>query len=737
MAEINLRAYVEYIEDRLGRDAHTEVIAQCHHILETYPKYVEVYKLLARTLTEQEDYQDALDLFQRVLSADPSDFVAHVGMSDCYRASGSLEQAIWHLERAYEQVPSNVDIQDAIKDLYVEQGKTPPRKVQLTAASLARLYMNGKLYNQAILELKKGLAQDSERLDLQLLLADALWASHQPVDAGKVAAEVLKRLPNSIDANRILAQLWLQAGQPKEARPFLELLKVLDPYRAYEVEHKGKSAPVDTFRLFMLDYSTTQRAEDVGAADWVSQIQSIGKEKGVTGPLLPPQPGSASATPPAAPDWLQDVIGGQDQATPPAADTGAAPSSVDVDSLFAASSPTVPSEPTEPSAPSSGVPDWLADVLNQPSPDQPPAPPSGGAEAPDWLKDAIGELAAAPPPAPAPPPSAGAEPPDWLKDVIGTPPESPAPPAPSEPADREAPDWLNEILTGESAPQAEAAPPEPQEELPGVMSESWLDDLLASPTPPISGETLEPSEPAAGDVPPAPDWMAEVSPPPDQSAGFDTFDDLEPWDAAPEAPEDAAGSITPTPPSDADASEEQAGAAPDWLESAAAPAEPPEPPADESPAEEELPDWLESAAAPAEPPEPPADELPAEEELPDWLESAAAPAEPPEPPADELPAEEELPDWLESAAAPAEPPEPPADELPAEEELPDWLQATAESTEPPEPPAEELPAEEELPDWLQATAESTEPPEPPADELPAEEELPDWLQATAEFDGTA
>ena len=224
MAEISLRAYLDYIEDRMARDAYSEVIAQCRHILETYPKHIETYKLLARALAAQEDrQQDALDLFQRVLSADPNDFIAHVGMSDAYRESGALDQAIWHLERAFEQAPNNRELQDEIKRLYQQRGGKVPRKIHLTSGALARMYARGKLYDQAIAEIRAGIARDPERLDLQVLLAQVLWDSHQQVEAGRVAAAVLKRLPYSIDANRILAQLWLEAGSPTEAQPFLEL----------------------------------------------------------------------------------------------------------------------------------------------------------------------------------------------------------------------------------------------------------------------------------------------------------------------------------------------------------------------------------------------------------------------------------------------------------------------------------------------------------------------------------
>jgi tetratricopeptide (TPR) repeat protein len=189
MAEISLRAYLDYIDDRLARDAYTEVVAQCRHILERYPKHIETYRVLARALAAQDDHlQDALDLFQRVLSADPNDFMAHLGMSDAYRESQSFDQAIWHLERAFEQVPNNPELQDEIRRLYQQSGKKAPRKIQLTSGALARMYAKGKLYDQAIAESERH-RERPERLDLQVLLANALWDSHQEMEAGALRSD--------------------------------------------------------------------------------------------------------------------------------------------------------------------------------------------------------------------------------------------------------------------------------------------------------------------------------------------------------------------------------------------------------------------------------------------------------------------------------------------------------------------------------------------------------------------
>ncbi len=180
-----LRAYLDELEKLLDQEALEETIGQCKYILQKFPKNLEVYRLLGRALLGKGRHQEAGDVFERILSAVPNDYVSHISMSEIYQEQDALPQATWHMERAYEQEPNNAILQDELKRLYQSQTGETPERIQLTRGALALLYAKGQLYEQATGELQAALAQQPDRYDLMLLLADTLWNNAHPVEAGK------------------------------------------------------------------------------------------------------------------------------------------------------------------------------------------------------------------------------------------------------------------------------------------------------------------------------------------------------------------------------------------------------------------------------------------------------------------------------------------------------------------------------------------------------------------------
>ena len=194
MAKVSLRIYNREIE-RLVEQGHTdEAIAHCRHILTTFPKHLETYRMLGKAYLEARRYNEAVDIFGRLLMAVPDDFVAHVGLSIIRDEEGKLNDAIWHMERAFEVQPSNSAIQGELQRLYGRRDGMEPPKVRMTRGALARIYVQGELYPQAIAEIRGVLAEDPQRTDMQVLLALSYFRSGQKSDATDLCDQLLKRL---------------------------------------------------------------------------------------------------------------------------------------------------------------------------------------------------------------------------------------------------------------------------------------------------------------------------------------------------------------------------------------------------------------------------------------------------------------------------------------------------------------------------------------------------------------
>ena len=233
MAKISLRVYNRDIEGMIEAGQLDEAVAHCQHILMTFPMYVETYRLLGKAYLEGRRYADSADIFQRVLNAVPDDFVSHVGMSIIRDDEGRLDDAIWHMERAFQVQPSNAAIQAELRRLYGRRDGVEPPKIRLSREALANMYAQGELYSQAIAEIRSILADDPRRPDLQVLLARCYLRAGHKVEAAEVAAQLLKRYSYCVDALRVLVEVLPGTARAEETQTYRQRLRMLDPYSAF------------------------------------------------------------------------------------------------------------------------------------------------------------------------------------------------------------------------------------------------------------------------------------------------------------------------------------------------------------------------------------------------------------------------------------------------------------------------------------------------------------------------
>ncbi|VAW31726.1 hypothetical protein MNBD_CHLOROFLEXI01-2092, partial [hydrothermal vent metagenome] len=315
MTSILLNDYVQQVDKLIGDDRLAEAIEHCRHILHSYPRHIDTYRVMGKALLEKKEYDAAIDLFLRILGTDPNDFISHVGLSIIYKEESQADQALWHLERAYEIQPYNVAIQGELRQLYATQTDMRLGIIPLTRGALARLYMQGELYQQAIAELRRVLAEEPDQMGLQVLLAEALWRDGQRIDAEEVCLSILDEIPNCIVLNAILAEIWLQTGRIPEAQKYLQRLQGLTQKTKKTVDKE--SIPERAFALdgaFPLPEETSLEFLQTGTAapvetsepskEWAESV-SFDKvpldDDSLDQVVLEPESGMYSY------DWLADI----------------------------------------------------------------------------------------------------------------------------------------------------------------------------------------------------------------------------------------------------------------------------------------------------------------------------------------------------------------------------------------------------------------------------------------------
>lgn len=282
MPEVVLKDYLEEINQLIEQSHLEEAIGHCRHLLSQFPRHVDSYRLLGKALLEKEDLAGAKDVFQRVLSADPEDFLAHAGIAIICKQEDQLREAAWHMERAFEVEPYNVAIREALQDIVGRRDGLPPEKLSLTQAALARLHVRGELYSQAIGDLTEVLAGEPDRIDLQLLLAEALWRDGQRIDAAEHCSRILEKLPNCIKANAILAEVYLATDRAGEAQDYLRHVfemtlptaAVVREDTAVGIAFAVEGSPPLPEQIMAQRRTTESRpaASVVDATDWINDI---------------------------------------------------------------------------------------------------------------------------------------------------------------------------------------------------------------------------------------------------------------------------------------------------------------------------------------------------------------------------------------------------------------------------------------------------------------------------------
>jgi tetratricopeptide (TPR) repeat protein len=242
MENIPLRAYNREIEHLIDNNRSQDALRHCQQILDIYPRCLETFRLMGKAYLELQQYEQAEETFQKVLSSLPDDFTANLGMSLLCEKQNNLAGTIWHMERAYETQPSNTAVQSELRRLYQQRDGVASSRIRLTRGALVRMYIKGDLIPQALNETQAILNEDPSRIDIGILQASALLKAGKKDEALQYCRLILQELPYCYEANRILFENTPASTRIEEAQNYQQRLRELDPY--YEFTSSGNSDPL-------------------------------------------------------------------------------------------------------------------------------------------------------------------------------------------------------------------------------------------------------------------------------------------------------------------------------------------------------------------------------------------------------------------------------------------------------------------------------------------------------------
>jgi len=293
MSKITLRAYNQEIENLIEHGQTDEAVAHCKHILKFFPKHIDTYRLLGKAYLESQRYSEAADIFQRLLSVIPDDFVAQGGMSIIREDEGDLDGAIFHMERAFEIQPSNNVVQNELRRLYGRRDGVEPPRIRMTRGALVRMYMKGELIPQAIAEARVALSEDPRRVDIEILLSKLNFLSGKLPDATEQCGRIIKQLPFCYEANRLLAEILPSTSKAEDAKGYQQTIQALDPYTAFTSTTTPQShqVPENTVVLERLEWRPGMAPSQ--QPDWARTVGVELQEPESTSPdwlsVIPPE----------------------------------------------------------------------------------------------------------------------------------------------------------------------------------------------------------------------------------------------------------------------------------------------------------------------------------------------------------------------------------------------------------------------------------------------------------------
>ena len=226
MERTTLTERLRRVEAEIAAGRPEQALATCQELQTAYPRALRVQRTLGQIYLALRKPREALATLDRALAGDPEDVRACCARALVHQMHGDDVSALAWYRRACDLRPDDQALRATYRDLARRLGEPPYRP---SRAGLARLYLRGDLLAHALREWEQLVAENPDRLDAQVGLAETLWIAGHAAAAEDRCRRILANAPSCVKAMLIQMALALEEGDMDTARAHLERTLQLDP----------------------------------------------------------------------------------------------------------------------------------------------------------------------------------------------------------------------------------------------------------------------------------------------------------------------------------------------------------------------------------------------------------------------------------------------------------------------------------------------------------------------------
>ena len=255
MSTISLSAYLKNIEDLIKKQGFEQAINHCYYLLRQFPKMCEIYQLMGQAFFELDHFRGAYEVYSRLCTGTPDDFVVHMSMSLIFSEYNRYDLSEIHQETALSLQPGSKEIYDGLTQIRYHQRKDPETDIkQLSSFSAGMFLYNEKKFQKAK-RCFEAAFEEKKSLLAMLYIGLSSFYSGEINESATIFAKVIEQSPFNYHALQAAAICAIDKN-PVQFSQYIRRLSDMNPgFQFWEI--RDNAIYPDTDKIPVIFHSWT------------------------------------------------------------------------------------------------------------------------------------------------------------------------------------------------------------------------------------------------------------------------------------------------------------------------------------------------------------------------------------------------------------------------------------------------------------------------------------------------